>query len=163
MKKFLFALICIFSFIALKSQQTNIYIVRHAEKDLSDKTNTNPDLSSVGKNRAEKLALELKKIKFSAAYSTPYNRTQQTLKPITLQNSIEITSYEPRENKKLAEEILKRYQGKNVIIAGHSNTIPLLLEAFGSNAPFEISEDDYSNIFHVKINKGKTTLKSLKY
>ncbi|MDR6404827.1 MULTISPECIES: histidine phosphatase family protein [Chryseobacterium] len=74
-KKFFFTFILLFACLSLKSQQTNIYIVRHAEKDLSDKTNTNPDLSEAGKKRAQKLVSELKKVKFSAAYSTPYNRT----------------------------------------------------------------------------------------
>ena len=162
-KKFLFTIILLFACFSLKSQQTNIYIVRHAEKDLSDKTNSNPDLSEAGKLRAKKLVSELKKMKFSAAYSTPYNRTQQTLKPVAEHNSIEVTSYDPKDSKALAGEVLRLYSGKNIIIAGHSNTIPVILEAFGVKAPFEISEDDYSNIFHIKINKGKTTLKSSKY
>jgi bisphosphoglycerate-dependent phosphoglycerate mutase len=154
-KKFLFTIILLFACLSLKSQQTNIYIIRHAEKDLSDKTNTNPDLSEAGKLRAKKLVSELKKVKFSAAYSTPYNRTQH--------NSIEVINYDPKDSKALAGEVLRQYSGKNIIIAGHSNTIPGILEAFGVKAPFEISEDDYSNIFHIKIIKGKATLKSSKY
>jgi broad specificity phosphatase PhoE len=162
-KKFFFTFILLFACLSLKSQQTNIYIIRHAEKDLSDKTNTNPDLSEAGKKRAQKLVSELKKVKFSAAYSTPYNRTQKTLKPVADNSSIEVTNYDPKDNKALADKVLKKYSGKNIIIAGHSNTIPGILEAFGVKAPFEIVEDDYSNIFHVKINKGKATLTSLKY
>ena len=164
MKNLFLTFLLIFSCSLLHSQQTNIYIVRHAEKDISDKNNPNPNLSDIGKQRAEKLSKELKKVKISAAYSTPYNRTQQTLQPIAKLNTIEITNYNPSDNKQLAEEILKQYSGKNVIIAGHSNTVLEILEAFGATKPFEtISEDDYSNLFHISIENGKVKLHSSRY
>ncbi|MBB4806116.1 broad specificity phosphatase PhoE [Chryseobacterium defluvii] len=163
MKKLIFIFLLILS-CTMQSQQTHIYIVRHAEKDISDKTNTNPDLSKPGKQRAEKLLSVLKKVKFSAAYSTPYKRTQQTLKPIAEYNAVEITDYDPKNNQQLAEEILNIYSGKNVIIAGHSNTILEMVKAFGAKKPFEeISEDDYSNLFHIIIEKDKVNLESSKY
>jgi broad specificity phosphatase PhoE len=164
MKKFIFTFLLILSGILFHAQKTQIYIVRHAEKDLTDKGNTNPNLSEAGKQRAEKLLAELKNVKFSAAYSTPFNRTQQTLEPVALFNTIEITNYDPKNNKGLAEEILGKYSGKNVIIAGHSNTVLEILDAFGAKKPFEsISEDDYSNLFHITIEKDKTTLQSSRY
>lgn len=164
MKNLLTTFLLIFSFTFLYSQTTNIYIVRHVEKDISDAKNKNPNLSEIGKQRAKKLLTELKKVKFLAAYSTPFNRTQQTLKPIAEFNKIEITSYNPSDNKKLIDEILNKYSGKNVIIAGHSNTILNILEAFGAKKPFEtVSEDDYSNLFHIIISKSKVKLKSSKY
>jgi len=164
MKNLLSTFLLIFSFTFLYSQTTNIYIVRHAEKDISDANNKNPNLSEIGKQRAKKLLTELKKVKFAAAYSTPFNRTQQTLQPIAEFNKIEITNYNPTDNKKLIEEILSKYSGKNVIIAGHSNTILNILEAFGAKKPFEtVSEEDYSNLFHIIISKNKVKLKSSKY
>lgn len=164
MKNLLSAIVLIFFFTCLHSQNTNIYIVRHAEKDISDTGNKNPNLSETGKQRAQKLLTELKNVKFSAAYSTPFNRTQQTLQPVAEFNKIEITSYNPSDNKKLIEEILSTYSGKNIIIAGHSNTILNILEAFGAQKPFEtVSEDDYSNLFHIIIEKDKVKLSSSKY
>ncbi|PIF46986.1 histidine phosphatase superfamily protein (branch 1) [Chryseobacterium sp. 52] len=164
MKNLLSTLLLIISFTFMHSQTTNIYIVRHAEKDISDINNKNPNLSEAGKQRAKKLLKDLQKVKFSAAYSTPFNRTQQTLQPLAEFNKIEITSYNPSDNKKLVEEIRSTYSGKNVIIAGHSNTILNILEAFGAPKPFEtISEDDYSNLFHIIIKKHKVKLSSSKY
>lgn len=148
----------------LQSQQTNIYIVRHAEKAPTNQNDTNPGLSATGKQRASRLLAELKNVAFSAAYSTPFRRTQQTLQPIAEHNKIEITSYNPRDNKVLAEEILSKYPGKNVIIAGHSNTVLEIIEAFGEKRPFaSISEDDYSNLFHLIIGEKVVKLHSSKY
>lgn len=164
MKKLLFTFVLLLSCLFLQAQTTQVYIVRHAEKDLSDKGNPNPNLSETGKQRAGKLLTELKKIKFSAAYSTPFNRTQQTIEPIALFNKIEITNYDPRNIKSLVEEILSKYSGKNVIIVGHSNTVLETLEAFGAKKPFDtIAEDDYVNLFHLTIEKDKATLQSSRY
>lgn len=164
MKKLLFTFVLLLSCLFLQAQTTQVYIIRHAEKDLSDKGNSNPNLSETGKQRAGKLLTELKKIKFSAAYSTPFNRTQQTIEPIALFNKIEITNYDPRNIKSLVEEILSKYSGKNVIIVGHSNTVLETLEAFGAKKPFDtIAEDDYANLFHLTIEKDKATLQSSRY
>ncbi|HQS07084.1 MAG TPA: phosphoglycerate mutase family protein, partial [Daejeonella sp.] len=57
---------------------TTIYIVRHAEKDVSDPKNQDPELSSEGMERAEALADKLKEIKLDAAFATKYKRTSQT-------------------------------------------------------------------------------------
>lgn len=148
----------------MQAQATHVYVVRHAEKDISDKGNANPNLSEAGKQRAEKLLKELNKVNFSAAYSTPFHRTQQTAETIALLNKIEITPYDPRNIKSLVEEILSKYSGKNIIIVGHSNTILETLEAFGAKKPFDhIAEDDYANLFHLTVEKDKTTLQSAKY
>lgn len=164
MKKLFFIFLFIFSYTFMNAQITHIYIVRHAEKDLSDKENPNPDLSDEGKQRAERLLTELKKVKFSAAYSTPYKRTQQTLQPVAEYNKIGTMNYDPRNNQKLVEEILSTHSNETVIIAGHSNTIPGLLEAFGAKVPFEtIPEEDYSNIFHLTIDKDKVNLDHSNY
>ncbi len=42
---------------------TIIYIVRHAEKDVSDAKNLDPELSAEGMERAEALANKLKRVK----------------------------------------------------------------------------------------------------
>ncbi|GAB0157348.1 phosphoglycerate mutase family protein [Chryseobacterium sp. Alg-005] len=164
MKKLLFTFSLLFFCLFTQAQTTQVYIVRHAEKDLSDKGNTNPNLSEAGKQRAEKLLAELKKIQFSAAYSTPFNRTQQTLEPLALFNKIGITDYDPRNIKGFVEEILSNHSGENIIIVGHSNTVLETVEAFGAKKPFaSIAEDDYANLFHLTIEKDKVTLQSSKY
>ncbi|SMC33692.1 phosphoglycerate mutase family protein [Moheibacter sediminis] len=140
--------------ITIYAQKTHIYIVRHAEKDISNPQDPNPSLSVEGLLRAIKLADELKKIKISAAYSTPFTRTQQTLEPTAERNRLDIINYDPSNNSSLVNDVLTNYTNKRVIIAGHSNTILEILEAFGGERPIsEVSEDDYGNFFHIVISE----------
>ena len=54
----------------LKETVTTIYLVRHAEKDLSDTSNRNPELTAIGIQRANDLAQTLSKVNIDAVYST---------------------------------------------------------------------------------------------
>ena len=106
----------------------------------------------------------MKRNKFSAVYSTSYKRTRQTVELIAKENNLPIQEYSPKDNLKLASEILNKYKGGKVLIAGHSNTIIELSEAFGVNNPLkEISDDDYGNIFHIIIKNNKVKLKNSRY
>ena len=43
----------------------------------------------------------------------------------------------------------------NSLIAGHSNTVPLIIKALGGPEITNISEDDYSQLFLLSINDGQ--------
>jgi broad specificity phosphatase PhoE len=88
------------------------YLIRHAEKDRSDKSNKNPELTKQGQNRAAYWADVFKKVPFDAVYSTEYNRTQQTAKPTADAHELEITSYHPFKIK--MDAFLKKTKGKTV-------------------------------------------------
>jgi broad specificity phosphatase PhoE len=83
MTKYVFLFIFTFSlFSACNSDEsTTYYLIRHAEKDRTDKTNRNPNLNEKGIKRSDKWATYFKKIDLDAVYSTIYNRTMQTAKP----------------------------------------------------------------------------------
>lgn len=146
----LLVLICCFTD-ALLAQRTDIWIVRHGEKDKSSPEDTNPALSAEGRARAEDLAIHLKEIKFNIAFSTPFKRTHQILEPLVKKNEIDIKDY--RNIEVLANDIIKNYTEKTIIIAGHSNTILEIIEAFGLKRPIDaVNEKDYNYLFHVIIN-----------
>jgi len=82
MKKKFFLLVIAFNLLSCTSNdKTTYYLIRHAEKDRTDKTNKNPNLNEKGLERAKKWATYFKEIQLDAVYSTNYNRTQQTAKP----------------------------------------------------------------------------------
>lgn len=148
----------------IDAQRTDVYIVRHAEKEIVSVTDKDPNLSEIGKKRALKLFSLLKRNKFSAVYSTSYKRTRQTVELIAKENNLPIQEYSPKDNLKLVSEILNKYKGGKILIAGHSNTIIELSEAFDVNNPLkEISDDDYGNIFHIIIKNNKVKLKNTRY
>ena len=133
------------------AQRTDIWIVRHGEKDKSNPEDANPDLSVDGRTRAKDLAVYLKHIKFNSAFSTPFKRTHQILEPLAKTNHLDIKEY--RNIDVLVNEINKGYVGKTIVIAGHSNTILEIIEAFGLKRPINVvSENNYNYLFHIIIN-----------
>lgn len=143
------------------TQETIIYIVRHAEKNTSDVNNKDPDLSPEGKDRAEALNNFLAKEKVSAIYSTKYKRTSQTAAPLAQRNNIPIKTYDADNPAGIAQLVKRDFQNRKVLIVGHSNTILELVKAFGQTPPVKkLNDDDYDLLFTITINKkGKTALK----
>ncbi|MFD2561743.1 SixA phosphatase family protein [Aquimarina rubra] len=135
----------------VENKNTTTYIlVRHSEKDLSDPTNGNPNLTEAGKKRSENLVNILANIKIDKVYSTKYARTLQTAEPIAKDRNIEVTKYDPK--KLYDEEFQKQTTGKTSVIVGHSNTTPAFInKIIGQKKYDDIDEKDYSKLFIIKI------------
>jgi len=144
---------------------TTIYIVRHAEKDVSDHKNQDPELSVEGRERAEALAGRLKRIKLDAAFGTKYKRTSQTAFLCAKNSNIEIQTYDAHDFRGITELVKTKHRGQKILIVGHSNTVLELVEAFGASRPLAVlSDDDYDFLFELKIDsKGKAELKTQHY
>jgi broad specificity phosphatase PhoE len=99
-------------------------------------------------------------------YSTPYNRTRQTILPLATEKKVAVTEY--AANKPYAQfvkEVLDANRGKTVVVVGHSNTVPEILKIL-SNAAFSanISESQFDNLFIVTVpNEGNPSVLPLKY
>jgi len=130
--------------------KTTLILVRHAEKVLN--FSTDPDLTPEGKARAEELAYALGLMDIQAVYSTPYRRTRLTALPTAEAQGIPVQEYNPGNEKKFIQEIAARHKGRNVLIVGHSNTIPRLANAAAGNDRFDDLPDSvYDNLFFVTI------------
>lgn len=137
------------------AQTTEVWVVRHAEKDKKNPEDKDPNLSDEGRIRAGDLATFLKKTKFDVAFSTPYKRTHQTLDSLIIPKVINYN-----DPKSLVDSVKKNYAGKMIIVAGHSNTILEIIEAFGGKRPKEmLTEDDYDYIFRLTIKDDKAKVK----
>ncbi|OKL39836.1 histidine phosphatase family protein [Pontibacter flavimaris] len=144
------------------TQPTVVYLVRHAEKDISDINNQDPDLTPEGKARAEALRELLKQEQVDALYATKYIRTKNTLKPLAEERQLEVLRYEANDFIGLKNRILENHQGQTVVVSGHSNTLLPILEAFGANRPVpDISEQEYDYLFKVTLSRdGTATLET---
>ena len=56
---------------AVLAQTTDVWVVRHAEKDKTNPEEKDPNLSDEGRIRAADLAIYLKKVKFDAGLVRP--------------------------------------------------------------------------------------------
>lgn len=150
MKKKFLSLLIVFSFAFIGNAQDNtstltkIILVRHAEK--ADDGTKNPSLSNEGILRAEKLNSLLSDIKIDSLYATPYKRTEQTLEVVSKKRNVKILSYNPSD--KLFSENLLKNKGKTMLVAGHSNTIPALVNTLIKNNKYvQLAETEFGKIW----------------
>jgi 2,3-bisphosphoglycerate-dependent phosphoglycerate mutase len=153
------------SILAQNNQSTTIYLVRHAEKVTTDATNKDPLLTEKGQARAKSLARKLKKANLSAIYSTDFQRTKLTAKPVSDKQNVVIKIYDPRQLKIFAASVLQENKGQNVLIVGHSNSVLETIEALGSKRPLaSITDQEYNYFFVVTINiDGTVEVKATHY
>src|SRR5262245_47599631 len=86
------------------AQDKLIVLVRHAEKvDAS----ADAELSSEGKERAQRLVKKIGKYRPNEIYSTDFKRTRDTVRPIATKRHVQIQLYDPRKPQELADKILK--------------------------------------------------------
>lgn len=137
-------------------QVTTFIIVRHGEK-VSDGSK-DPELAPKGSERAERLAAMLSNVSINAVYSTNYKRTRNTIGPLAKAKALDVQSYESIKPAD-ADEMLKKYRGGTIVIAGHSNTVPGIVNLLTGKDQFKDLEDsEYGNFFVVSVvERGKVT------
>lgn len=129
---------------------TKVILVRHAEKVLDG--TSNPRLTKDGIERAEKLADLLKNENIKAIYSTPYKRTTATVKPTSILQNKVVQMYDPSDHENFLMHAIKQYAGGTILIAGHSNTIPIILNILTNSEKYkQLEDDEYGKIFTVHI------------
>jgi len=152
-KKLILLMLCLF--LSLESSAVTIYLMRHAEKS----SGNDPELTEIGKQRAQQLATLLKKTNITHIFSTQYNRTIQTAQPLASLLNLEIEFYNPRELKKFAQK-LKGMNG-NILVIGHSNTTPELTQLLSKQQIKPLTEKDYGDLYQVILLDDKTSVQYL--
>ncbi len=156
---FVFLLVIFLSCGALRAQVT-IYVVRHAEKAAG----RNPDLTSAGKKRARALSRVLRSQRLKECYATQFKRTQQTVAPSAARIGRKVKLYRAGGEKEFVKRLLREHQGDTVLVAGHSNTVPGILDHLGIRKPVHLSDSDYDDLFMVQVSReGKAVLIHLHY
>jgi broad specificity phosphatase PhoE len=141
------ALVIILFFVcASASAQTTFILIRHAEKDNAA---NDPGLSKEGEERAQSLIKMFEQQKIDAIYSTNFNRTKNTVKPLADAQGITIQVYEK-------EPDVSKITSGTVVICGHSNTIPALANKLLGTDEFKtFGDSDYHNMLIIS---GKSVL-----
>lgn len=169
MKKFIY----LFSFVivvslfvsvplkAFQTEPTKLIFVRHTEK--GDDGTRNPPLNEEGLLRAENLYRVITAdYELKAIYSTAYKRTEMTAKPVSDSLGIEIQNYKFDGLEELFAKIIKDNAGYSVLIVGHSNTTPSLVNMVLGEQRFEqIDDSKYGDLFVVtttKLGSGEVTV-----
>lgn len=134
------------------------WVVRHADRD-----GKKDALTKRGFDRAEALRRLAMKMKVDAVYSTDLTRTKLTAKPTANEFKKEILIYR-KLTKEWFEEIKKKHASKGVVlIVGHSNTVVPIVRGLGGNLKDKIAENQYGDLFVVKVSQGKTTVSRVQF
>lgn len=145
--------------------QPAVFLVRHAERmdagtAAAGMMAADPDLSDIGRARAEALADTLRDAGITAIYVTEWKRTKQTAEPLAARLGIEATVVPAKDTAALVSKI--KAGGGNALVIGHSNTLPEVLAAFGIPDQVTIAEREYDHLFIVALS-GRTKLIRLRY
>lgn len=150
----LFSIVLLVSCTAKQEQQpekkpvetTTYYLIRHAEKDTLNPQDHDPALTEAGMQRAGKWAEVFSSVPLDAIYTTQYKRTEQTAKPVANRQKLELQYYHPTAV--YETDFLEQTKGKNILIVGHSNTIPAFANYILDKEKYsEFSESIYGNLF----------------
>ena len=138
-----------------------IVLVRHAEKAADDPND--PDLLPEGYDRADRLAGHFSDWNFDQIYSTQYKRCILTIQPLAIQQRIEMDFYKPDNLFELADQ-LRKSEHKSILVSGHSNTTPQLINYLIDEYVFEeLPSTEYDGIYIVTLANGKSDVKIIRY
>ena len=158
--KIILTLFLTFSYIP-SEQCSTFYLIRHAEKVRTDKSDKDPKLNEYGMLRAVKWQEYFSDKNISKIYSTNYKRTLETVKPIQESSDIIPIIYSPSDID--YKNFIMSNKIEVVLIVGHSNTIPDFVNGLiNENVYSQIDDLNNSNLYVVNICESGISHKLLK-
>jgi broad specificity phosphatase PhoE len=141
---------------SIHAQETIVYLVRHAERAIGS---GDVPISDTGRVRANALLESLREARLDAIITTQFQRTKQTAEPLASALSLQMETVAaqgaaPEHAAAVANAIRAKGAGKNVLVVGHSNTVPAIIAALGGPKLKDLCDDEYDNLFVVVLHDG---------
>jgi broad specificity phosphatase PhoE len=137
--------------IAQGAQGTTVVLVRHAEKAAMPADD--PPLTAAGEARARDLWMAIRDAGVSSVITTQFARARATAQPTASALGLTprvVLATNPTHVQDVVTEI-RKHPGKTVLVVGHSNTVPAIVEALGAKRPGAICDSRYDDIFVVTV------------
>jgi phosphohistidine phosphatase SixA len=143
----LFALLWIFSGRGAEcGPATSLWITRHADRD--GRTDA---LGAEGWARARALAHALEKADIGAIYASDTRRAEDTAVPLASARGLTPNVYAARDGFDWVQKLLDQHRGTNVLVVGHSNTVPRIIAAAGGPSLPDLAEDELDRLFLLSV------------
>lgn len=152
---------------------TVVLVIRHAERNDTASCSppeAGPPLSEAGQTRAQVLTHVAGEASVAMIYASEFCRTQQTVQPLATQLGLAVTVVDQvapdgtADVDALIAQVWANSKGKVALIAGHTNTVPVIIEKLGGGTIPPIGESEFDNLYVVIIPRwGKTKVVHLKY
>lgn len=122
-----------------------VFVMRHLNTPAGA---SDPDLLPEGQRRAAALAHWFRRVERPVAiYVSDYRRTRQTAAPLAAALHLTPVVYNPADTPGLIARV--RAEHGNVLVIGHSNTVPDIVAALGGARPAPLGHDDFGDIWRV--------------
>lgn len=166
--------LCVFTAFAQDDfKPKTIFLIRHAEREVEPQQD--PPLNQKGVARSQELARLLGGAGIKAIYTSQFARTKQTVEPLANKLGVTVAPISlktnPNNPRQIAEDSTKEVvnkilegPGENVLVVGHSNSIPDVIKMLGSDVVPTIDDRKHDDLFIVTVYaKGKAKLTQIKY
>ena len=132
---------------------TTVFVMRHAEK--AEAPAEDPPLSPAGEARALELAQHFgrtpKALGFDSIIVSELRRTQETVRPLANRLGIPVIVVPAGDPAEAARRALDENRGGRVLIVGHSDTVPAIVEELSGEEAPEMSELEYGVVYVVAV------------
>lgn len=148
--------------LAQQAAPTTVVLVRHAEK--AAEPANDPPLTAAGKARARDLLDAVRDANVSAIITTSFLRTKATAEPTAKALGLTPQVINAQATAADVAAAIRKHSGHTVLVVGHSNTVPAIIEALGAKRPPAICDAVYDNLYVVTIEaNGKAGVVRAKY
>lgn len=121
-----------------------IILVRHAER--SSGMSADANLSPAGEKRAQELSQVLKDAKIQRIYVTEVRRTQQTAAPTAVRLHLKPIVISQKDTGALVGELRRLGGDETVLVVGHADTLPGIIERLGGGRTPAFRDDEYDRL-----------------
>ena len=127
------------------------YVMRHLHTPAGER---DPDLTAQGQVAAGRLPELFARERPAAIYVSSFKRTQQSAAPLAARLGLTPIVYDPADTAGLVARV--RAGPFPVLIVGHSNTVPDLVQQLGGTRPAPLSHPDFGDVWRIDA-QGVTT------
>lgn len=120
------------------------FVMRHLHTPAGEQ---DPDLTAEGQRHAALLANWFGTEALEAIYVSSYKRSRQTAAPLAARLGLTPVVYDPADTPGLLARV--RQGPFPVLIVGHSNTVPDIVERLGGERPGPLAHEDFGDIWRV--------------
>jgi broad specificity phosphatase PhoE len=149
------------SAVAPPPSELRVTLIRHAE--VASEPADNPGLSEAGQARVACIGKLLADEKLTHVLASPWRRTQETAGALAAGHDLEVLSRDPMALTAMVEELRALPPGSSVLVVGHSNTLPALVEALGGKLEGLVEErgqpalprDEFDRVVRLRLRTGE--------
>jgi broad specificity phosphatase PhoE len=146
---------------ATNSIGTTVILIRHADRTSSE-TDQDPPLNDKGKARAQTLVHVLGTAGIKLIYHSRFRRSKETAEPLAAH--LGIAKKQLDDPPEIQHDILTTHAGKAVLVIGHSNTVPALINLLSGVGLPNMDDREFDNLFIVTVlSPGQANVTHLQY